>query len=408
MPKFLKRIISTPSRIIREVTKPVVKVLPEGVRNALPTIGSVIGGSVGGPFGAVIGGQIGGSMRGGKHHFDHSMGGALQGLGHAVFSPMLGSSLGLNPDSFLAKAMMMNSPSLLGQMGIPGFSEAGLNGQRMAQMAAAESGGAGGLGGGILGNGLSGVSGGAGSGLLGGGGFLGGGNLLKAALLATSLGGSLRAKKKNSHRERESETLDDAIKRARHSDDSSKYFRELPPRNSAQFPPEGYRGLDWNYFPSMEQQAEQLIRANDKIDRTRSYKKGGNVKGYYKGGNSGQSDKVLTRVPPNTHIVDATTVSLSGDGNSDNGARVVKDWVNSFQNGHFEQQDQSGKTVPIYVSDGEFEILPDEVLAIGGGDMEKGHRIINSMKKGIRKHKGVKKFLPPKSKPLDKYAGIKR
>jgi stage V sporulation protein SpoVS len=64
--------------------------------------------------------------------------------------------------------------------------------------------------------------------------------------------------------------------------------------------------------------------------------------------------------------------------------------------------------MPAYVSDGEIKLMPEEVQAIGRGSIKKGVKIIKSMEKGLRKHKGVKNFLPPKSKPLDKYAGITR
>lgn len=400
---FFKRIVQAPFKIVREVAKPVVKILPKSAQKLLPTIGTLAGGFFGGPMGAALGGALGGAASGGRHPMDHALGGGLLGLGHGIISPMLGQAMGLNPNSFMARATMMNSSSPLNALGIPGFSESSFANQRMANMAAAESGNPmGGGGGGILG----GLFGGGGRGILGGlGGLLGGGGggLLNAALLATSLGGSLRAKKKN--KPQQNETLDEAIRRSGRP--SSDHFKDLKGRNTAQFPPRRYRGTDWNYFPTPEEQQEQLERVNEELANIPRFSKGGQVKGYYKGKNGGQSDKRLIKLPEKSFIVDATTVSLAGDGNSEKGAKVARDWVDSFQSGDFIRQPNKNKVMRAYVSDGEFKIMPEELRAIGSGSIEKGVKIVNDMRKGIRKHKGVEKFHPPKSKPLSKYAGIK-
>jgi hypothetical protein len=260
---------------------------------------------------------------------------------------------------------------------------------------------------------------------IGGGGGLG--TLLNTGLLATSIGGAVKAKKKKNPQE--SETLQDAIDRSRgrrNSSNSANWDRPLRSRSPIKHPPREYRGTNWNYFPTPEEQEEQLRRVNEEISQEipqiqqirdpqinesqeipEGYARGGYVEDYYHGKNGGQSDKRLVKVRPKSYIVNSTTVSLAGDGNSENGAKVIKDWAKSFQNGHFFNEDNR-RVMKAYVSDGELKLRPEEVMGIGDGDIDNGVRIIKKMEKRLRKHKGVNKFLPPKSKSLDTYAGIKR
>ncbi len=391
---LFKKIAKLPLKVIGETTKPArkaIKHLPEPVKKSLPMLGSLAGGYFGGPMGASLGGALGGYLSGDNHRLDHALGGAAMGLGHGMFTPMLGQAMGLDPGSIMGKAAMMGQPSIGQSLG---FGNIGGSAGRGAAMSGLQ-----GLGGG----GSGGILGGLGN-LLGGGSGGGNGGLLNAALLATSLGGSLRAKKKI--KPQQNETLDEAIRRSKRPSSES-IFIEPKERNEPQFPPEGYKGLNWNYFPTPEQQEEQLRRVNEELANIPRYARGGQVKGYYKGKNGGQSDKRLVKLPEKSHILDATTVSLAGDGNSEKGAKVARDWVDSFQGSHFVNPGKN-KVMRAFVSDGEFKIMPNEVAAIGSGSIDKGDKIINSMKKELRKHKGVKNFLPPQSKSLDKYAGIKR
>jgi hypothetical protein len=389
----INQIAAVPAKIVREIAKPIVNQLPKPVRNALPIIGAIAGSILGGPAGGMIGGALGGASRGGKHVLDHTIGGFFGGLGGLGMESLGGLGLGgMGTGAGVGAGAGMGA----GAGALPGTA-AGMG----AGAGAASTGG-------LFGSGSLLAS------LLGGGGGMG--TALNAGLLATAIGSGLKAKRKKDPRE--NETLQDAVKRSK---DKKEYddinFGPVSNRGGAQFPPQGYRGLDWNYFPTLSEQEEQLARVNEELARNSrnearehipEYARGGYVQDYYKGKDSGCSDKRLIKVRPKSYIVNATTVSLAGDGNSDNGAEVIKDWANSFQNGHFTREDQSGKTMPAYVSDGEIKLMPEEVQAIGRGSIKKGVKIIKSMEKGLRKHKGVKNFLPPKSKPLDKYAGITR
>jgi hypothetical protein len=241
--------------------------------------------------------------------------------------------------------------------------------------------------------------------------MLGGLGGLNGLLLAGALGGKLLGKSKMpKYGTPENESMQQAVQRNKHDwGDPNQYFPKVAEKNQIQFPPDGYRGTGWNFFPTPQEQEEQLRRANEEISQyANAYKRGGRVSGYYKGSNGGQSDKRRDKVEPDTFIVDGTTISLAGDGNSDNGAHVIKEWANSFMQGGCVRNIDQERKVNIFVSDGELKLSPKEVKAIGGGSIDKGVKHINQMRRGLRKHKGLTKFLPPKSKSLDKYAGIKR
>ncbi len=99
---------------------------------------------------------------------------------------------------------------------------------------------------------------------------------------------------------------------------------------------------------------------------------------YIDGMGGGQDDNVRTSLPDNSYIIDASTVSDLGDGNSKAGAN---------------------KLVEALISNGEFYISPEDVARFG----MLGAKNLNSMVKNVRKHKGGAIKLPPKARPLASY-----
>ncbi len=77
--------------------------------------------------------------------------------------------------------------------------------------------------------------------------------------------------------------------------------------------------------------------------------------GYIDGDSGGQDDDIDAKLSPGEYVWDATTVSLLGDGNNKAGAKIL-----------------------------------------------------DAARKNIRGHKGLSKFLPPKSKPFDSYLSARR
>ena len=354
-----------------------------------PVAGSIIGGMFGGPAGAIAGGSLGGALTSRKHMLDHALGGAAVGLGHGMLSPMIGKGLGLDPSSAFGKMTMMGAPGLGQQMGIGSGMSSMLGGKGKGQ--GQQQGGEG--------------FGGEGSGGMGG---LGGMGLLDTALLGTALAGTMFGKSKMpADGTRENESMEQYRERNRHVWGPEQAYRPLPVNNEkAKAPPRGYRGSQWKFFPTPEEQEAQLLRVNEEMAEpgyAQRYAKGGHVKGYYHGSDSGQSDKIPVDLPEDAYILDATHISLSGDGNSLHGAKQNRKFLDSFTKNGIAKDERNTANVKALVSDGEMYVSPKEVKAVGGGSIRKGVQKLDKFRNNLRKHKGVKKFLPPKSKPLNQY-----
>jgi hypothetical protein len=118
----------------------------------------------------------------------------------------------------------------------------------------------------------------------------------------------------------------------------------------------------------------------------------------------GRADAVSTKVPNGSHILPADTVSALGQGNSSAGfARLSSAFPNSAKVGHPfgaggrgpGTMARGGKAdkdlVDVNLSHGEFRILPEDVAAIGGGDREKGHDILDKFILHVR-NKQIRKL----------------
>jgi hypothetical protein len=114
----------------------------------------------------------------------------------------------------------------------------------------------------------------------------------------------------------------------------------------------------------------------------------------------GRADALSAKVPNGSHILPADTVSALGQGNSMAGFhRLSSAFPASARVGHpFGSRGQrpggmakGGKSqgekdlVPVNLSHGEFRILPEDVIAIGGGDRERGHEILDKFILHVRK-----------------------
>lgn len=106
------------------------------------------------------------------------------------------------------------------------------------------------------------------------------------------------------------------------------------------------------------------------------------MSGLLRGMGGGQQDNVRRQLPENSYIIDASTVSDIGDGNTERG----------------------GKMLDALVSNGEYEVFPEAVTKLGEGDVDKGVEKLDSLVKNVRKAKrGGKAKLPPKLGKLSKY-----
>jgi len=368
-------------RKLEKMFRPVVKTV-------LPIAGSVMGGMFGGPMGSVLGGALGGGLSSKHHRLDHALGGSLVGLGHSIVSPMLGNQFGLNPDSFMGKASMMNAPTWGEQLGLSSAA---------AKVAPAISKAAGKT---ALKEGIKTVAS-EGSGL---GSFLGNFGIkdaMDAALMATMIGGTLGAKSKSPKEEKSLQQIMAENNSALRNNPENAYRPPERRYRKVHMPPEDYSATthpEWNYFE----------------EGPAPYKRGGHVKakkvygraigGYIDGHSGGQTDDVPATIPQGAYVMDATTVSLLGDGNSRHGAVKIKKFEDKFLKSGITKEIHPSRNIKAKISDGEYVLSKHMVTNLGNGDNQKGSKILDKMRKKLREQKGVKTFLPPKSKDIMHYA----
>jgi hypothetical protein len=141
------------------------------------------------------------------------------------------------------------------------------------------------------------------------------------------------------------------------------------------------------------------------------------------GTTTGRSDKIKTAVPNGSHVLPADTIAAMGDGNSmaglhhamavfpnsgrihgfgrtpgttqaaghPFGARGRR--AGSFTRGGVAEDLEN--FVDVNLSDGEFVVHPEDVIAIGGGDAKRGHEILDKFILHIRdKYQKKLKNLP--------------
>jgi hypothetical protein len=350
---------------VEKAVRPVMKA-------TAPLAGSMVGTLFGGPMGSILGGAVGGALSSKKHPLDHALGGALLGLGSSLIMPKLAKAMNLNPDSTAAGLFGMNAPTWGEQLGLqsqvaaPGLEHQvdapGL--EHYVDMGARRA----------AGNFAQG---------------LGLKNIMDAALLGMSVAGTLGARTKYLKEDKDAAQF---LK-----ENMQSLGMESPPGPPPEFkkkrykkPPEGYRaGFDpqWQYY---EDEPE--------------YARGGMVKsGYIKGKHGGQSDTRPIHMPEGSYVMDATTVSLLGDGNSDNGAERTKQLEQNFMKGGITRDYEPSRNVRARVSDGEYIFSKKAVTNLGGGNNAKGSQILDEFRNNLRQQKGVKPFLPPKTKPFNSY-----
>ena len=129
------------------------------------------------------------------------------------------------------------------------------------------------------------------------------------------------------------------------------------------------------------------------------------------GHGKGQDDTVHTKVPEGSYIIDASTMSMLGDGSTHAGAEAVQDFLDSIladtdskAYSYFLEEEHHKPRLKVGLSRDEGYIRPSYVMALGGGDHTKGVRLLNKFVQKLRHHKtsnGTK--LPPKAKPIEHY-----
>lgn len=121
---------------------------------------------------------------------------------------------------------------------------------------------------------------------------------------------------------------------------------------------------------------------------------------------AGRTDRIPTKVKPNSFVVPADIISGIGQGNSMAGGHLFEQLLKSAPYGAAMPKMPKGKgaskppvmpkagfaaggqveqEVPIVTAGGEFIVGPEEVAAIGGGDVDEGHARLDNLVVTLRK-----------------------
>lgn len=401
------------------------KFLKKAVKQLTPVFGSALGTMFGGPVGAIAGGALMGSTtRGGKNKLKGALHGGLTGAAYSALAPMVAESFGVSPyGGFMSDISGLSKPSLLNQLGIS--SAPGIGG---------------GLG--LLGNvGTSGLLGSLSPAASGGLGLLSelGGAAAKAAqakrqeFVPGSNGEyqdflddsfmSHSGAHSGAHRKGDSDSLHG------YQDIASKAFGPDPKLDhralalmSQLKPKKKNRSIHESLSEELNKpvQHQKIVRKNMPTTgletQTPRYARGGNVKlGYIKEGTTdGQADDIPAYIPNKSYVMNATDLSLFGNGSSENGAikfsqferkTLAKKTPKKFQevSSYTKPYDDHQKNIKAWVSNDEYVVHPRTVEKLGNGNFNKGAKVLDKMRSNLRKQKGVKQILPPKTKNLSSY-----
>lgn len=112
----------------------------------------------------------------------------------------------------------------------------------------------------------------------------------------------------------------------------------------------------------------------------------------------GRTDRLKVHIPNGGYVIPADIVSSLGEGNTDAGFAVLKDMLGlqRFARGGVAARSYED-AVPAVVAGGEYVIEPEVVRALGKGDMDAGHALLDKfvMEQRRRAVKRLKKLPPP-------------
>jgi len=154
--------------------------------------------------------------------------------------------------------------------------------------------------------------------------------------------------------------------------------------------------------------------------------------GFLAGTTGGRADSIKTAAPGGAYVLPADVIAGLGDGNSLAGARVMDEILRSGPHGTPQVRQGRGMgpprppsmrgegsfyraggiksspeaPTPVKLSHGEYLVAPHHVLAIGGGDMEKGHRVLDHFVMAVRQRyaKRLQSLPPPVGSKLKRAA----
>lgn len=128
---------------------------------------------------------------------------------------------------------------------------------------------------------------------------------------------------------------------------------------------------------------------------------------------AGRTDHLPMHVPSGSYVFPADIVSALGEGNTSAGHKIIHRVFEGIPYASGEPYGQNTKEVygmpmpkaaggatevPIIAAGGEYVLAPEHVTRVGKGDIDKGHKILDSFVKAVRKKhiKTLQKLPGPK------------
>lgn len=99
---------------------------------------------------------------------------------------------------------------------------------------------------------------------------------------------------------------------------------------------------------------------------------------------AGRTDHLPMHVPSGAYVIPADIISAMGEGNTMAGFRVADQIFGDQLSASKMADGGSISGVPIVAAGGEYVIHPENVVKLGGGDMDHGHGILDSFVKKMR------------------------
>jgi hypothetical protein len=96
----------------------------------------------------------------------------------------------------------------------------------------------------------------------------------------------------------------------------------------------------------------------------------------------GRTDVLNISVPADSFVIPADIVSGLGEGNTLAGMKIMEQM---FPNSSPGKAPMARGGVPIVAAGGEFVVSPEDVAAVGQGDLEHGHKVLDAFVKKSRK-----------------------
>lgn len=102
---------------------------------------------------------------------------------------------------------------------------------------------------------------------------------------------------------------------------------------------------------------------------------------------AGRTDHLPVHVASGSYVIPADIISAMGEGNSMAGFKVAERIFrepDGIKEPHKNPAFADTETVPVVVAGGEYIISPQDVIYLGGGSMEDGHRMLDEYVKQYR------------------------